>query len=407
MKMKINDAVLKFLLCIVLLLFIALDTFSDNGDSTSTKITHVIGIDLKPGYVFPTHEFFKGSNHAGQRINATLSGHLKYGFKFANNTYLGKEYPHAIQGIGIAYNTFFNSSELGNPVNVYLFQTSRIASIAPNLSFDYEWNFGAAFGWKQYDEEKNPYNLVVGSKMNAYINLGFLLNWQITSNTHLRGGVGVTHYSNGNTSYPNSGVNTMEASIGVARSFGNNRENRFSYFSSRNHALNSYITYDLIVYGATRTKGIFPEDQNPMLVPGSFGIAGLNFNPLYHFGNYFRAGVSLDLQYDESANIGKHIANSYIPSEPGELKFYRPPFREQFSAGLSLRGEIVMPIFSINLGIGKNFLCKGDDTNSFYQTFVLKTHLTRNIFLHTGYQLYRFKEPNNLMLGLGYRFNAK
>ncbi len=407
MKMRINDAVLKSSLCTILLLFIAVDSFPDNNDSTSTKITHMIVADLRPGYVFPTHEFFKGSNHAGQRINSTLSGHLKYGFKFSDNTYLGKEYPYAIQGIGIAYNTFFNSSEVGNPINVYLFQTSRIASISPKLSLDYEWNFGAAFGWKQYDEEKNPLNMVVGSKINAYINLGLLLNWQITSNTSLRGGVGVTHYSNGNTSYPNSGVNTIGASIGVAHFFGNNKENRFSYFPSQNHALNSYVTYDLIVYGATRKKGVFPEDQSPMLVPGSFAIVGLNLNPLYHFSNYFRAGISLDLQYDESANIGKHIANTYTPSEPEELKFYRPPFREQFSAGLSLRGEIVMPIFSINLGIGKNFLCKGDDTNSFYQTFVLKTHITHNIFLHTGYQLYRFKDPNNLMMGLGYRFNAK
>jgi len=402
-----NKTIRKIIISCLLLMCIIIDVFAGGNDTTSRKIIHMLGADLKPGYIFPTHEFFKGSNQAGERINATLSGHLKYGFKFSNNTYLGKEYPHAIQGIGIAYNTFFNSSELGNPINVYLFQTSRIASITPHLSFDYEWNFGAAFGWKQYDEEKNPLNMVVGSKTNAYINLGFLLNWQITSNTNLRGGVGVTHYSNGNTSYPNSGVNTIGASIGVAHFFGNNTEKRSSNFPSQNHALHSCITYDLIVYGATRKKGVFPEDQSPMLVPGSFAIAGLNLNSLYHFSKYFRAGISLDLQYDESANIGKHIANTYIPSDPDEIRFYRPPFREQFSAGLSLRGEIVMPIFSINLGIGKNFLCKGDDTNSFYQTFVLKTHITDNIFLHTGYQLYRFKDPNNLMIGLGYRFNAK
>ncbi|WP_286860487.1 acyloxyacyl hydrolase, partial [Proteiniphilum sp. UBA5510] len=325
MKIRINKGALKSFLCTILLLFTAVGSFAGKSDSTSTKIIHMIGADLRPGYLFPTHEFFKGSNRAGQRMNSTLSGHLKYGFKFSDNTYLGRQYPHAIQGIGIAYNTFFNSSELGNPVNVYLFQTSRIASITSDLSFDYEWNFGSAFGWKKYDEEKNPFNMVVGSKISAYINLGFLLNWQMTPSTYLRGGVGVTHYSNGNTSYPNSGVNTIGASIGVAHFFGNNRENRFSYFPSQNHALNSYITYDLIVYGATRKKGIFPEDQSPMLVPGSFGIAGLNLNPLYHFSNYFRAGISLDLQYDESANIGKHIANTYIPSEPEELRFYRPP----------------------------------------------------------------------------------
>ncbi len=137
MKIRINKGALKSFLCTILLLFTAVGSFAGKSDSTSTKIIHMIGADLRPGYLFPTHEFFKGSNRAGQRMNSTLSGHLKYGFKFSDNTYLGRQYPHAIQGIGIAYNTFFNSSELGNPVNVYLFQTSRIASITSDLSFDY------------------------------------------------------------------------------------------------------------------------------------------------------------------------------------------------------------------------------------------------------------------------------
>lgn len=407
MKKSIDNAALKISTSVMLVLFIAGSSFAHNGDSTSTKIIPMIGADLRPGYVFPTHEFFKGANQAEQKINSTLSAHLKYGFKFSDNTSLGREYPHAIQGIGIAYNTFFNSSELGNPINVYLFQTSRIASIAPGLSFDYEWNFGAAFGWKKYDEEKNPFNTVVGSATNAYINLGFLLNWQMTPTTCLRGAIGVTHYSNGNTESPNAGVNTIGASIGIAHFFGNKKENMLSHDKLQRPPFHPYVHYDLIAYGATRKKGIFPEEHNPMLVPGSFGIVGINFNPLYNFSKYFRAGVSLDMQYDESANIGKHIANTYIPPEPEELKFYRPPFREQFSAGLSLRAEIAMPIFAINLGIGKNLLCKGADTNSFYQIIVLKTSITDKLFLHTGYQLYRFKEPNNLMVGLGYRFNVK
>ncbi len=407
MKTKINKVARRTIVAILLLKFISIAVLASDRDTTSNKIIHMIGIDLKPGYLFPSHEFFKGSNSAQKSMNSSLSGHLRYGFKFAPDSPFGNVYPYAIQGVGVGYNTFFNSSELGNPLAVYLFQSSRIANITQNLSFDYEWDFGASFGWKMYDEEKNPLNRVVGSKTNAYIHLGFLVNWQLSPNTNLRAGVGVTHYSNGNTSYPNAGVNTAGASISVVRFFGHNEKSIYPTFQSRSHLFNSYINYDLILYGATRKRGIFPDDSNPMLVPGSFGIAGLNFNPLYNFSKYFRAGVSLDLQYDESANIGKHIANGYIPSNPEHLKFYRPPFREQFSAGLSLRAEIVMPIFSINLGIGKNFLCKGDDTNSFYQTFVLKTNIAKNVFLHAGYQLYRFEDPNNLMLGLGYRFNAK
>lgn len=382
------------------------DTAKVKNTNINKKPTHFVGLDIRPSYVFPTHDFFKGMNNNGKKINSTFSGHLKYGFKFSPDSKMGKLYPYAIQGIGVGYNTFYNSKEIGNPIAVYVFQTSRIATVSPKLSVDYEWNFGASFGWKKYDVENNPNNMVVGSKINAYINLGFFLNWQVAANTNLKAGIGITHYSNGNTNYPNAGVNTIGASVGITRSFGGGSNNGTPGKIYR-PLFDRYISYDLIVYGATRKKGVFPENNSPLLVPGSFGILGLNFNPLYNISRYFRAGLSLDIQYDESANIGKHIANEFIPSTPEDLKFFRPPFKEQFSTGLSVRAEIVMPIFSINLGIGKNFICKGSDTNSFYQTFVLKTSITKNIFLHTGYQLYRFKDPNNLMLGIGYRFNAR
>lgn len=388
-------------------MFAVVNVCAQTTEDSAGKLTHIVGFDFRPSYVFPTNEFFKGANNAQRRINTNLSGHLKYGFKFAPDSEIGQLYPHAVQGIGIAYNTFFNSQELGNPFAVYVFQTSRIATLSPKLSLDYEWNFGASFGWKEYNEETNPMNRVTGSKINAYINLGFLLNWQVSAHTNLRAGIGMTHYSNGNTNYPNSGVNTIGASIGITRSFGESNNPRKPSYLSEKALFNKYVSYDLIIYGATRKRGVYMENYEPFLASGSFGILGLNFNPLYNFSRYFRAGLSLDMQYDESANIGTHVANDEIPANAEDIKFFRPPFKEQFSTGLSVRAEIVMPIFSINLGIGKNFICKGADTNSFYQTFVLKTNITKNIFLHTGYQLYKFKDPNNLMLGIGYRFNAR
>lgn len=382
-----------------------------DSDSLSHRPSHFIGLDFRPAYTFPTSPFLGGENNAGRPIRTNLSGHLKYGFRFAPDSRLGRIYPHAIQGIGLAYNTFFNAAEVGNPLAVYVFQTSRIATLAPRLSLDYEWNFGVSWGWKKYNETDNPMNTIVGSRINAYINLELLLSWQLDSRTNLRAGIGVTHFSNGNTNYPNGGVNTLGGSIGILRRFGGPRQSEASAPSSTfvpgRTAFRPYVSYDLIFYGATRRKGVFPEGSSPVLVPGSFAIAGFNFTPLYNFSPYFRAGLSLDAQYDESANIGNHIANSESMPGAENIRFHRPPFIEQFAMGLSARAEIVMPIFSINLGIGRNLLCRGADTNSFYQILALKTDITRQLFLHVGYQLYRFKDPNNLMLGLGFRLGGK
>ena len=370
------------------------------NDTVSHKLIHRLGLDVRPSYVTPTNDFFDGDNMHQQRIRQALSVHLKYAFQFDKNSSLGRLYPHAYQGIGVSYNTFFCPSELGNPIAVYAFQGSRIAQLSPRLSFDYEWNFGASFGWKKYDRTYNPQNEVIGSKINAYINLGFFLNWELNSQWSLTAGMDFTHYSNGNTHYPNGGLNVIGGRIGVVRTFG---EEDASTDVPKRLYVKPHISYDLVIYGATRKRG-FVKDGVPSLVPGSFGIAGLNFAPMYTFNNYFRAGLSLDAQYDESANIKDYkLEGSFMD----DLKFHRPPFREQFAVGLSLRAEWVMPIFSINAGIGRNLICSGDDTKGFYQILALKTYVTRHLFLHVGYQLSKFKDPNNLMLGLGYRFHDK
>ena len=382
-------------------------TTIDNGrpillcDTTIAKgkPIHQLGVEVSPAYVLPAHSFFRGNNLSGKPIHANFSAHLKYGFRFAPDSYFGKLYPHATQGIGVAYNTFFNQQEMGSPVALYVFQTSRIASLSKDLSLDYEWNFGASFGWKKYDEETNHMNQIVGSKINAYINLGILLNWRFAPRWRMTAGVGMTHFSNGNTHYPNYGVNTVGVRLGLIRTFD---------VEPRQHVapdlgFDRYVSYDVIVYGASRKKGIYLGDNSTgLMVPGTFGIIGMNFNPMYNVSRYFRTGLSLDMQYDESANIADHVVDPSAPQE--DLRFYRPSFKEQFGVGISARAELVMPIFSINIGIGKNFICKGADTNKFYQIIALKTHVTKRAFLHVGYQLYNFKDPNNLMLGVGYRF---
>ncbi len=387
-----------------LLSIVCLLAFLAVGGKSEAQIVgnHGIGLDVRPGYVVPTNSFLEGDNMQQKTIEQSLSLHLKYAFQFGKDSRLGRMYPHAYQGIGVSYNTFYCPAELGNPVTVYAFQGAPIVRLSSRLSFDYEWNFGASFGWKKYDEQYNPQNEVIGSKINAYINLGLLLNWQFHPQWKLAAGVDLTHFSNGNTHYPNGGLNIIGGRVGIVRTFGDT-DDASGAIAPERLFIKPHVSYDLVIYGATRKRG-FVKDNVPSLVPGSFGIVGLNFAPMYNFNNYFRAGLSVDAQYDESANIKDYkLEGSYM----NDIKFHRPPFREQFAVGLSLRAELVMPIFSINAGIGRNLICRGDDTNGFYQILALKTYITRHLFLHVGYQLSKFKDPNNLMLGIGYRFHDK
>lgn len=367
-------------------------------DSLASGVIHQVGVEFRPNYVTPTKDFFKGNNQAGKPIRGYYSAHLKYAFRFSNHTEPGRLYPYAYQGVGVSYGSFLNSRELGNPLTVYVFQGSRIARLASNLSLDYEWNFGASFGWKPRDEVDNAFNQVVGSKINAYLNLGILVDWRFAPQWNLTAGIDLTHFSNGNTHYPNAGVNPVGVRVGVTRTWGAEGGGRLA--DSPRTTFRPFLCYDVLLYGACRMRGVVWKD-NAYLLPGKFAVAGFNFAPMYHWNKNFAAGISLDAQYDESANLTEHVAGV---GGDGEIKFHRPPLREQLSLGLSCRGELVTPIFSLNAGLGYNVVHTGGDTKGFYQVLALKALLGRHLFLHVGYQLRDFHEPNNLMLGVGFRF---
>ena len=389
---------------------------AEGHSADSTKVSHRVGINVRPAYILPTHKFFRGENELGKRLAAGGSAHLQYSFSFPESSKPGRLYPTSYQGIGVALNTFLDKSEIGTPAAVYVFQGASLAQITPKLSFNYEWNFGVSFGWNPYDpygdlnpEHPNTYNLVVGSKVNAYINVGFMMDWKPSATWSVSAGVDLTHFSNGNTSYPNAGVNTAGVRLGATRHFGPSQAKPIptrrlnEYADTDNGNLSRRLTYDITLYGALRAKGLIWNDS-AYISEGHFGIAGLTFNPLYRVNKFFRAGLSLDIQYDESANLAEYVAGV---GDDGNIKFFRPPFAEQFGIGLSARAEFVMPIFSVNIGFGRNIIYKGEDLKGFYQTLALKTELYKGLYLNIGYKLHDFHDPNNLMLGFGWRFGNR
>ena len=113
------NKIVRFLL-LLSLLSVPMMTFAQRDSVT----IHKVSAEVFPGYVFNTAPFFAGENAAGKPIDATLSTHLKYSFKLGKNTDLGRIYPNTFQGIGLAWNTFFNKKEVGIPTALYLFQNA-------------------------------------------------------------------------------------------------------------------------------------------------------------------------------------------------------------------------------------------------------------------------------------------
>ncbi len=367
--------------------------------SFTQRFIHKLGVEYRPGYIFPTNSFLAGDNRIYEPFQWGYSAHLKYAFQFKPNTRADRIYGGAYQGIGVGYYDFGSKEELGNPTAIYLYQGARIARITSRLSLNYEWNFGLSFGWKPYDQYENPNNTVIGSKANAYLNAGVQLNWMVMRQVDLIAGVSATHFSNGNTKFPNTGLNTIGLKVGVIYNFNRPEEALTKpVYQTPVPEFQRHVSYDLTMFGSWRRKGVFVS-EGQIASPHSYTVLGFNFAPMYNIGYKFRTGVSLDGVYDASANVYT------IPGNGDEC--YQPPFDKQIALGISGRAEYVMPYFTVGVGIGANILHSGNDHKGIYQVLTLKVELTRSSYLHIGYNLKDFKNPNFLMLGLGLRFNNK
>lgn len=338
----------------------------------SAKV-HRLEVDVIPGVILHTNQFLEGNNTEVRTMNHSFVARMKYAFQPPEGSQEALIYQGVYQGVGLAYHHF--NPQLGNPVSAYIFQGATIKNLSNRLSLNYEWDFGLTYGWKAYDKNSYPENRVIGSKMTAYIDADVYLRWVVSQGWDLNLGASFTHYSNGNTSLPNAGLNVVGARLSAA------------YYLNRRQLQppqgiippsEKGWLWDLTLWGAWKQKGVELEDGTSIDV-NTYGVAGFHLNPLYRLNRWLNVGASLDGSYDGSADARKA------------------------ALGLSARVEFVMPYFTINFGVGHHVLpVKVEDLNGFYEILALKIALMKQTYLHIGYSLYDFHYPNNLLLGLGF-----
>ena len=366
--------------------------------SEDSATIHRIEVEVVPGRLLHTNDFLKGFNTEVRTMNHSFVARLKYAFAPPEGSEQALIYKGVYQGAGLAFHNF--NPQLGNPVSLYLFQGATVKTLSQRLSLNYEWDFGLTYGWKTYDRDTNPENRVIGSKLTAYIDLGFYLRWMLSRNWDLNIGASVTHYSNGNTAIPNAGLNAVGAKASVAYYI--NREEKH-HASGELPAFDRHWGWDLTLYGAWKRRGM-DTNTGTYALPGVYGVAGFTLNPLYHVNHWLNVGASLDGSYDSSANMEvKTTTVGDQEQEPTKDDVILSPWYQRVALGLSARAEFVMPYFTINFGIGHNFVnAHTEDMKGFYEILALKIKLMRQAYLHIGYSLYDFYYPNNLMLGIGF-----
>ena len=358
------------------------------------SLNHRVSVELRPAYNMVSHYAMRAN---GRPLNSALSLHARYAFSFSPHSRLGQLYPTAYQGVGVAAYTFMAHKTTGTPMAAYIMQGARIADFGDKLSLGYEWNFGLSWGWHPND--------AMSSRCNVMINIALPLIWRVAPHWELSLTPDYTHFSNGDTSFSNGGVNLFGLRLGATYLFDPVRAKADAKryikpseeFMGRTFA--QRMSYDVIIYGGWRADR-FLEGGEIYIINEVLPIFGLNFQPQYHLNRHFAVGLSLDVQADSSLNL-----YDGVKGEDNQVVSYsRPPFWQQLEVGVSARGEIRAPIFAIGVGFGVNMLDTGYDSSLLYATFSLKAFLTKRLFLYVGYRFNSTQYTHNLMYGLGMRF---
>lgn len=118
--------------------------------------------------------------------------------------------------LGFQYWTLGNPEVLGN---VFTLQPELLLPIHKRMKV--EIGTSIAYFTKTYEPELNPTNIAVGSHLSSTSNLGISYACPIANHYEIALGIGMSHFSNANTSTPNLGVNIPYVSVQAGKKLGN------------------------------------------------------------------------------------------------------------------------------------------------------------------------------------------
>jgi len=387
------------LLSIFLLSIVYTRAQNAKNDSTQTfyKRQPFVSFQMQEGVVLPTNDFIKSQERP------TFSAvSLKYGYAATKNRWQDYAYGMPYGGVGLMFAEFFNKKELGSPFALYAFQGTTLSNLSARTKLNFEWFLGASFNWKPYDPFDNPENIALGSKTNIYVGGNIYTKFRLNHQWDIHTGIGVSHFSDGAARLPNKGLNMVSATV------------EFNYNFNRNPLadlidapapprVEKRIDYDFLINISSRQKKFDTLQTNlpSPYIDKNFSVFGLTFAPMIAANYKYKYGAGVDLLYDESSGaIAWRQLNSRDGKEYDRVKLGN--FGDRISLGTSVRGELVMPIYSIFANLGCNIIQGNKRDKRMYQVMGVKVYLKENLFGTFGIRASNFSKAQYVYWSLGY-----
>jgi len=348
------------------------------------------------GRVLQTNRFLKGENLMEEPVNSFHALSFSYGVQTAGQ----REWHHVLNfpyyGFSFYNANFFNSKELGYPTALCGFMGFPLKR-SERSSWGYELGFGLTYNWEAYDPYRNPFNVAIGSHRTVYIDASMYYSYDLSKHWQFKTGVSFTHFSNGATKKPNSGINL----VAPFAEFNYSLREHPILIREQQQAYRKNLELAIHAGGGKKQELYKSPDDEELKTVGTFSVVNLSASLLKQTSWKNKFGVGVDLTFDTQGNVA-------VIYEPNRVPVVNRSNNatDKMKMGIFGTYEFCVDRLSIVSYLGFYALRKEyeDQPPLIYEKFGLKYHFRNDLFIGLLVRAHNFTVADVIEWNIGYRF---
>lgn len=302
-------------------------------------------------------------------------------------------------GFGFLTYGFPQTGILGEPNAFYMFLNAPFKRWN-KFSINYIIRLGMSYNWEPSDPVTNPLHVALGSYRNLYIGAGAEGQYLIGEQLSASFGVKFAHFSNGQSSLPNAGMNLLTPHLGIKYDFNGGERPEYIKYPKPEYpdkAMEYYVTLG----NGIRQIFFTPDSLTATKLPKqgvSYPVYNISMGAQYQFGWTGKIGGGVDFIYWGAYNPDVELGSGNV------VQAVKYPFSDYLQLGIFISYEFVLNNISIIAQPGYRVIRKEYEgmPTDFYQHLGLKYHV-HNLIIGIGIRVINFGQAEYIEWSLGYR----
>lgn len=386
-----KDKLLLIILCFIFTLNFNNEAFAKGKNEGKNKSPFMenfmknMEVDLRLNYGFYMHHHYEMEGFRAHFPMFELSLQKQtYGTSFWQTCF---NYPAV--GVTAFYSPMGNFDVLGQAFAIYPY--IYFPFIKGNTNFGIRFGLGIGYLTESYNHIENPYNILIGSPLNAAASITFDISHRFTDRFKMSLFAGLQHFSNGCTSEPNKGTNVLKGGISAAYMI-NEPE---TYIKAKD--INEKRTIEYLKEFRPELYAGFSYGYKRIdyLQKDYTSVFDLEIYVMEQLTRLFKLGLGFDLIY----NCNDKLSNIKDGVKWTNLQILNP--------GLHVAGELVLGntsfMFVVGKHLGKYMYPYPEDTKKNYQRLGLKINFGKHIFGKVSLTVHQWHIADFLSFGVGYK----